>query len=101
MANMRWVQQTGGGEDAHASPHHLWLLEKYLERAIVVGAAEGGQLVSRQCAPGQLSPCIFEYIYLARPDSVLNDIPVYSFQLGLGTRLAQRIRCAQGSPEGL
>ena len=57
-------------------------------------AAESGELVSRQCARGQLSPCIFEYIYLARPDSVLNDIPVYSFQLGLGTRLAQRIRCA-------
>ena len=55
---------------------------------------ERGELVSRQCACGQLSPCIFEYIYLARPDSVLSDIPVYSFQLGLGTRLAQRIRRA-------
>ena len=50
-----------------------------------------GKLLSRQCAPPALSPCIFEYIYLARPDSVLNDIPVYTFQLGLGTRLAQRI----------
>ena len=57
-------------------------------------AAESGELESQQCAQGQTCPCIFEYIYLARPDSVLNDVPVYSFQLGLGTRLAERIRCA-------
>ncbi|EIE26868.1 Amidophosphoribosyl transferase [Coccomyxa subellipsoidea C-169] len=56
--------------------------------------SESGELESQQCAPGQTCPCIFEYIYLARPDSVLNDVPVYSFQLGLGTRLAGRIRCA-------
>lgn len=51
-----------------------------------------GKLVTRQCAHGDLNPCIFEYIYLARPDSVLNDISVYNFQLGLGKRLAKKIR---------
>lgn len=45
-----------------------------------------------QCVPGELNPCIFEYIYLSRPDSVLNDINVYNFQLGLGSRLANKIK---------
>lgn len=53
-----------------------------------------GQLTSFQCTEGETCPCIFEYIYLSRPDSVLNDISVYLFQLGLGTRLAHRILCA-------
>lgn len=53
---------------------------------------EDGTLVSRECHPQlELCPCVFEYIYLARPDSILNDISVYNYQLGLGTRLAQKI----------
>ena len=55
--------------------------------------------MSKQCVPGQTNPCIFEYIYLARPDSVLNDISVYNFQMGLGTRLAERIKYAPLAPE--
>ena len=55
---------------------------------------EEGEMISQQCVPGQLSPCIFEYIYLARPDSVMNDISVYEFQLDLGRRLAERIRAS-------
>jgi len=54
--------------------------------------SQEGKLLSRQIAQPQLTPCIFEYIYLARPDSVLNKIPVYNFQLGLGSRLAKGIR---------
>jgi amidophosphoribosyltransferase len=48
---------------------------------------ENGELICSQCTQQQLTPCVFEYIYLARPDSVLNGISVYvpnhaNWQLG-------------------
>ena len=50
-----------------------------------------GKMVSRQCVSASACPCIFEYIYLARPDSTMNGISVYEFQLDLGRRLAHHI----------
>lgn len=42
----------------------------------------------------QLIPCLFEYVYLARPDSIINQVSVYQFRLFLGQKLAKKI-CAQ------
>ncbi len=67
-----------------------------LERNVLAGEAIfidlQGRLHAQQCAQNPtLNPCIFEYVYLARPDSVMDGISVYQARLNLGETLAQRV----------
>ncbi len=67
-----------------------------LERDVAPGEAlfvdMTGKLHTEQCndAP-KLSPCMFEFVYLARPDSVMDGISVYQARLNMGETLAQRV----------
>ena len=53
---------------------------------------KNGSMAKRQCAeqPGY-APCIFEHVYLARPDSIIDNVSVYKARLRMGVSLAEKI----------
>jgi len=51
-----------------------------------------GELFTRQCAENpQYFPCIFEFVYFARPDSIIDDVSVYKARLRMGEKLVKKI----------
>src|SRR5690606_5968271 len=52
-----------------------------------------GELFTRQCVqPQGLTPCIFEYVYFARPDSMMDDISVHKARMRMGVKLGEKIK---------
>jgi amidophosphoribosyltransferase len=90
--------QTGAGKEVMVASESVALegTGHKLVRDVAPGEAVfidlEGNVHARQCAPSaSLNPCIFEFVYLARPDSVIDGMSVYQARLNMGETLAQRV----------
>ncbi len=93
-----------GRRDTDQGPEHMIASESValdvlgykLVRDLQAGEAlfidMAGNLYAKQCAENpRPSPCIFEHVYMARPDSIIDGISVYKARLRMGERLARKL----------
>ncbi|HVI26347.1 MAG TPA: amidophosphoribosyltransferase [Xanthomonadaceae bacterium] len=89
---------TANGDEYAVASESVALDILGFERVRDVAPGEGvvitarGELHTRQCAqPGEHAPCIFEYVYFARPDSMIEDISVHKARMRMGVKLGEKI----------
>ncbi|MBR9812988.1 amidophosphoribosyltransferase [bacterium] len=92
-------RETGAGTDYAVASESVALdslgfeLIDDLEPGEAVFLPINGEVQRRLCAPGAShATCLFEYVYLARPDSVIDDVYVYKARLRMGHHLAEKIK---------
>ena len=67
-------------------------LVRDLEPGEAVFVDNTGKITTAQCAEDpKLTPCLFEFVYLARPDSIIDNISVYKARLRMGESLAEKV----------
>ena len=87
-----------GGDEYIVASESVALDILGFERLRDVAPGEGivitarGELFAQQCAPQQAhAPCIFEYVYFARPDSMIEEISVHKARMRMGVTLGEKI----------
>jgi len=91
-------RETGSGTEYMIASESVALsalgftLVRDIEPGEAVYISNEGELYTQQCAENPVtSPCIFEHVYLARPDSIIDGISVYKARLRMGEKLADKI----------
>lgn len=92
-------KRNSGGQEEYAVASESVALDLLgFERVRDVRPGEGivvtprGELFTRQCAePREHTPCIFEYVYFARPDSMMDEVSVHKARMRMGQKLGEKI----------
>ncbi|MDX2423679.1 MAG: amidophosphoribosyltransferase [Amphritea sp.] len=64
-----------------------------IEPGEAIFITQDGDVHTMQCAENpQLHPCLFEYVYLARPDSIIDNVNVYKSRMRMGVKLAEKVK---------
>ncbi|SDJ37784.1 amidophosphoribosyltransferase [Billgrantia gudaonensis] len=93
------TRDEGGGQDVMIASESVALdvggfeLHRDLAPGEAIFVDMEGHIHTQQCADApRLAPCIFEHVYLARPDSILDGAYVYGTRMQMGRKLGDRIR---------
>ncbi|MCJ8340137.1 MAG: amidophosphoribosyltransferase [Pseudomonadales bacterium] len=93
------LRQTDNGQEAMVASESVALdiAGFKLERDVAPGEAIfidlEGNVHSQQCAENaQLAPCLFEQVYFARPDSIIDGVNVHKARMRMGIKLAERVK---------